>query len=212
MDEETPEVPVAPVPQLPKKDNHWITILAMALFVLTALGSTAFLYYQNQQLKAMLASYQAQASPTPIATPDPTANWKTYEDKKYGYEFKYPETWYTGASGDGSILLNDTLFDPKSISEPDQVKIVFEVITKKELIDAYTKMVVVSEKQTASGETFKFVGNTSTKPVFAQILGSDGNLYRFSIPTPVYMNIFNQILSTFQLLNSTPSASPSVVY
>ena len=31
-------------------------------------------------------------NPTP--TPDPTADWKTYESEKLGVSFKYPEEWY----------------------------------------------------------------------------------------------------------------------
>jgi hypothetical protein len=30
-------------------------------------------------------------APTP--TPDPTANWKTYRNEKYGFEFRYPNDW-----------------------------------------------------------------------------------------------------------------------
>jgi hypothetical protein len=55
-------------PTEPKKDNHWITIASMAAFVLLALGAVVFLYYQNQQLKKMLAGYA-----TPVASPKPTA-------------------------------------------------------------------------------------------------------------------------------------------
>jgi len=56
----------------PPKDNHWITILAMAIFVLFSLGVVVFLYYQNQQLKQMLASFQPQETPTPVATASAT--------------------------------------------------------------------------------------------------------------------------------------------
>jgi hypothetical protein len=54
-------------------DNHWVSILAVAIFVLFALGVVAFLYYQNQQLKSMLVSYQTQATPATVA-PSPTPN------------------------------------------------------------------------------------------------------------------------------------------
>lgn len=70
-----------------------ITIVAMAVFVLLALGAVAFLYYQNQQLKGILASYQTTPSPAPTATADPTANWKTYTDSVHNISFKYPDTW-----------------------------------------------------------------------------------------------------------------------
>jgi len=31
--------------------------------------------------------------PSPSATPDETANWKTYTNTKYGYSIKFPQTW-----------------------------------------------------------------------------------------------------------------------
>lgn len=54
-----------------KKDGHAVTIISMAVFVLLSLGAVAFLYYQNQQLKQMIASY---ATPPPSATPSPSAS------------------------------------------------------------------------------------------------------------------------------------------
>lgn len=59
------------------KDNHWITILAMATFVLFSLGVVVFLYYQNQQLKNMLASFQPQTIPTPTVLASPSPNVET---------------------------------------------------------------------------------------------------------------------------------------
>lgn len=58
-----------------ERDNHWISILAMAIFVIFSLGVVAFLYYQNQQLKNMLASYKA--TPTPLVSPTPIAEAET---------------------------------------------------------------------------------------------------------------------------------------
>jgi len=83
MDPQAPITPIAAseesrAPQIqdpkfqPPKDNHWITILAMAIFVLFSLGVVVFLYYQNQQLKQMLASFQPQETPTPVASASAT--------------------------------------------------------------------------------------------------------------------------------------------
>lgn len=49
-----------------KKDSHGVTIAAMAAFVLLTLATVAFLYYQNQELKKLVASLQ---TPAPTATP-----------------------------------------------------------------------------------------------------------------------------------------------
>lgn len=60
-------------PQAPRK-NDWIVTASVAIFILLALAVVGFLYYQNQQLKNLLASYQSQATPTPTATVSPAPN------------------------------------------------------------------------------------------------------------------------------------------
>jgi hypothetical protein len=90
---------LTPPPQSPEngnpehqntKDNHWITILSMAVFVILSLGAVSFLYFQNMELKKMIASNQSLTSPTPtsIQTPDPTLGWKTYASE--AFSFRYP--------------------------------------------------------------------------------------------------------------------------
>ncbi len=76
-----------------KPNNNWITVLAMALFVVFSFCVVGFLYYQNQQLKEMLAKYQSSSTSTPVATSLSTANWKTYPSETIvglKYSFKYP--------------------------------------------------------------------------------------------------------------------------
>jgi hypothetical protein len=103
-----PEAPVLPkIPQVKKSSP--ITIISVAIFIILALGAIIFLYYQNQQLKNMLANYQSQptASPTPTATANPTANWKTYSDQKYGFSVKYPSMWETANPTDMKNIYNE---------------------------------------------------------------------------------------------------------
>jgi hypothetical protein len=72
------ESPTLPNQDKPKsispRDKHWITIVTMAIFVLFSLGVVIFLYYQNQQLKNLLASYQPEKTPLPEASATPAAN------------------------------------------------------------------------------------------------------------------------------------------
>jgi len=82
------------------KDNHGMTIVSMAVFVLLSLSIVISLYYQNQKLKGMLAASTAltispSAQPTTQPTTDPTVNWKTYISPDYGLSFKYPDFYQT---------------------------------------------------------------------------------------------------------------------
>ncbi len=71
---ETPEAAGSESAERVEKDNHWISILAMAIFIIFALGVVIFLYYQNQQLKNMLASREPQPTTSPIIYVSPTPN------------------------------------------------------------------------------------------------------------------------------------------
>lgn len=90
---------ITPVPVLPPTKNNNFPVVVFAVLTLLLLVSTAFLYYQNQQLKNMVANYQTQTivSPTPTSSAtaseaaDPTANWKTYVGNDY--TFKYPKNF-----------------------------------------------------------------------------------------------------------------------
>jgi len=61
-----------PTPQFSgskKTDNRWVTVLSVALFILSALGIIIFLYNQNQTLKDKLSGYQDIPTPTSVSTP-----------------------------------------------------------------------------------------------------------------------------------------------
>lgn len=81
--EEPPQVPhVSPAPKI-----NWLISLVF-LIVGIAVGVTGLWSYQN-----FLSNRTVQPSPTPTATPDPMANWKTYINTSAGYSVKYPQDW-----------------------------------------------------------------------------------------------------------------------
>ncbi|MEK7470787.1 MAG: hypothetical protein AAB622_02215 [Patescibacteria group bacterium] len=194
---QTPEVP---------KDSHWITILAMALFVIASLAIVAFLYYQNQQLKSMIASYQTPvASPTPSATVDPTSNWKTYTNDKYNFSFKYPgsewgfsETNFTGSLNSYQLVNNvnklvtidvfvDNSWNGKGGVEKTQSNFTLSGIP------AFRKSNPLG--QNPPSEVI-YVENNGK--VLTIVLNYDDQT---SIPE------FDQILSTFKFLGTTPTST-----
>jgi len=203
--------PVAP--EMPKeaKDNHWVTILAMALFVLGSLAVVVFLYYQNQQLKGMLASYQGTAtSPTPITTTDPTANWKTYSHKQLGFTIKYPEEWII--KEDPKFVEFDTNIpsDKKLMDSDKNVNYIFQMsVDPQTNFDEWTKYPSTTklESQTVGGQVFERYIAADLYYSLNLILKQNGKNFRF-MAYPYEANVFpkslnndiNQILSTFKFL------------
>ena len=151
----------------------------MAIFVLLSLAAVAFLYYQNQQLKSMLATYQTQVSPTPTAIPDPTANWETYTNAQYNYGLKHPTTW-------------KEIIDPKNEGREFTLK-----SSNNEFIHATVFTGAAdSGKDDSYKKTFQLTENTHLLITYVECDGPGCGFGNLELPT------FTQILSTFKFLEN----------
>lgn len=108
--------PTLPPVQVPEpKAKFPVMYLVLSLLILLFLASTAFLYYQNQQLKSMLVSYQSQATPTPspaeASAQEGTANWKIITSKFW--TLRVPQTWHSTRC----LEIDEWLFIGPEISE-----------------------------------------------------------------------------------------------
>ena len=90
--------------QLPKKSNFLVILLSILLVI--SLAIAGFFAFQTQKLAyelkiiritpttipTIIPTVEPSSEPvaTTKATPDPTANWKTYKNDQYGMSFKYP--------------------------------------------------------------------------------------------------------------------------
>jgi hypothetical protein len=195
--------------QLSKKkerDGHWISILAMAVFVVLSLGVVAFMYYQNQALKSMLASLQtpvASSTPTaspsasPSATPD-TAGWKTYTNTKLGFSIQYPPGWKQNYNPNVSQV---NLVDSSTTSS-------VSLTWSQHAADQGNAGGCTSPcNSTAKDGSYTWI-------LLKQLPGTTDNT-GFIISASTYPDIsdnrgiVDQILSTFEFTEATPSASPS---
>lgn len=94
-----------------------VVLLSVLLFISVSIAG--FFAYQTQKLVAEVTGYREQLKQTlepttnnlqPSSTPDPTADWKTYTNTKYGYSLKYPNNWVMMSiePGPADLPLNTT--------------------------------------------------------------------------------------------------------
>jgi len=125
-----------PEPSKPKVNKKLVMAIAAVLLLLTA-GSIAayFLVFKNQT---------AQPSPIPTpeatATPDPTANWETYTNEKYGFSLKYPTGW--------------TFAERKDANNNSTGAFLFTSPATSEKIGAYTLTINVEDTTESSIEDY----------------------------------------------------------
>ena len=104
--------------------KKWVLIYA----VIALLLYSGVYYFVLSKNKSNPYSYNTSPSPAqsaqPSPTTDPTTNWKTYTNEKYGYSIKYPSDKLTSClhSGQGFPDSFDLLLDKEcAVSEPGTV-------------------------------------------------------------------------------------------
>jgi hypothetical protein len=183
-EETTPDQTSPQTPQA-KKDNHGITILSMAVFVILSLAAVVFLYYQNQQLKNMLADYQKVPSPAPTITPSPISSSK-----------KFTLDWPEECQTDGALECSKDGF---------KIGIILEALARGAEVAPKIANLKIGD---FTWERRLFITDTNEYATYLLDQESDiliqVNYYPYSIAA---QNYFEQILSTFKLLGASPSPS-----
>jgi len=89
------------------KDNHWISILAMANFYTFFSRSSCLPLLPEPTVKNMLANYQSQpTSSPPLCNSRPDCNWKVFANPEWGISLSYPTTWSEFTTSGGEYFLN----------------------------------------------------------------------------------------------------------
>jgi hypothetical protein len=204
-------------------------VLLLTIFILGVgifLGRTYFITKQNSSA-GQNTPISIVSAPTKEAAPGTDiANWKTYTNKKYRFEIKYPDDYFKLAesSSDGLYLApfqGEGGTGPKFLKAEDVwVNIVATVLQdSRSSIDDYlnsssqksfyqdsTKSVVVINGEMGSKITYDYpavAGNATTFNVEGLFL-KDGNLHKITMSSwnkntlESKKTIFDQILSTFK--------------
>lgn len=94
-------VPAVSAPGFKPKAMMSKTLAVIFIVVgLAVAGYFAGAYYMANYQSFPLWPFEAEVSvptftprPSPVATPDPTADWKTYRNEEYGFEFTLNDSW-----------------------------------------------------------------------------------------------------------------------
>lgn len=79
--------------------NRGLGPIIIVVIFLVVLLSGGYLF-------ARKAGYFPETAPSDIVQPmqDSTADWKTYQNKEYGFEFRYPAGWFLDTSSSGGDI------------------------------------------------------------------------------------------------------------
>lgn len=104
----TPQAVVEqPLPAQAGKQSNFLVIL-LSILLIISVAISGFFAFQTQKLVKELTLLRTESTPvattepttelvaTNSASPDPTANWKTYKSSKYNYTLDLPSDWTIG--------------------------------------------------------------------------------------------------------------------
>lgn len=232
-----PQIPVNPPASQPVNTPSsnkpvLIVLLVVGLVVLSSLATYFILKSQSKPQAPVSSPSTIQPSstqpstviPSPSSPVDPTAGWKTYEDKAAGVSFKYPSDWYAKAlSGTFSVFLENRPFEIASATEfLTSIQVGFN-----EAVNTVTNKKFIQEKTLEEGlERYKqlydqnsvkientTVGGKRAAQISGELVGmfqgeyaentlvqlDNKLLHVFLAPNKKeFKNIYDQILSTFK--------------
>jgi len=142
--------------------------------------------------------------PKPSATPDETANWKTYINTKYSFSFKYPPDWILNEEGseDGYAVW---FYRPDYKDNPIQIQLNIQKNGTLEKEISTLKKQGIEMKNTTINNTpaIVFTGQIGNGIGYIKEFSRDNNLYSFDVRVinqnlNDYIELLDKIINTFK--------------
>lgn len=187
------------------------------IIIIALIGALGYFAYQNIQLRNNNTNSTTQSvTPTanlskPSLTPDPTVNWKTYTNTKYGYTFKYPSSYYLMESS------SESTSDVTPTSEDIRL-----LDTSKELVLMMTINFSKNDFLTYANDLFKDLSGLKFNETYGSRHNALGDIEDNSVVTSInkeYLNgtpaysftIKGNLLPGFNLPTNKPLTSKYLV-
>jgi len=196
--------------------------------LLLAAGTTGGIFLGKQLYSKPILQPTPSPSVTSVQEGDPTANWKTYQGTKWGFELKYPPTWgFKEPTSSDKFLY---LFSNGRSDGPGPNPFIYITQTIKPLDSSFAEFATQGSneeikknftyvKTSINGySAFKTSGLPSGSGSLDYFLTPDGKSYvilglsPYNGPGTEIEKVFDQILSTFKFLDSSPATSPATTY
>lgn len=223
-----PTVTPQPINEQPVEPNNplksKLLVVFLGLMALAAVIRVGVYFLEKQEPEQKTA----QVVTSPTLTPDPTANWKTYENVGYKYSVEYPSTWEILKSSDTGASFRP--IDKKADFPNGVIGIDVRDKTNKDEIlslEEYLRQVVGDE--TSPSKTLLSLEQVGVGYKVKWKVGAVGPYGKEEITTIAYFNlpgklievywinkeeqtkeyeqIFNQILSTFKFTDQNQGLS-----
>ena len=228
---ETPQQPQYQPPVMPQpitpQSVHKVWVISLVIVLVLVGGYFALAKYQSMW---PFSPQVAMESPTPTVSPssspsvsqNPTADWKTYTNIKYGFEFKYPSTWkieYKTNTPTGYYFVDQEVFLQSPATVEGLKAKTINPGYQYDLHFSYIDNGTAYGGEAAPDPAKKFLGKIIVGGVSASeyTVGGQGQSYLVEIDHNLHMYVFSfdtawdksqltqeqlQILSTFRFTSS----------
>jgi hypothetical protein len=214
-----------------KKNNQGFIQIVIMILLLLVVGGAAYYFGTQKGNISLNPTSTPISSTVPSSnivtkpTSDPTANWGTYTDKTYGLSFKFPSGYFvykcpsdnSGAttvlllstsvykpnqkidcgftdSSDLSMLIEKTLPSTNPADQQENQRIYLIQNEAVNIGGVNTNLITYSLKPEVSPDGYT--------PWFTELnFEKNGEYYTITLKDKEFLNIFNQILSTFKFAN-----------
>lgn len=203
---QNPAVQHPTLPTLPEKaKTNWL-ILLIFLILGIVVGIIGLLGYQKYFASKPIVVNTPASSPTPSTTPDPTAEWKTYNDPLGQFSFKYPQNYQVEERSNDFfvITLPDEQAPQAGIMIDARLQGNYESFDRaKETIN---NSLVVSQR-TKMGDWDLFVGVGKEGMIdgvgFKHAISpyKNGAISIETVNTAPYKDIFEDVVRSFRFMN-----------